>query len=113
LTPEETDPPAVLQRANALTHELAQAPPGGMEAFARLANDPTLRAVHAAMLPTTTAKRKGEYDVDLLLGLAKLDDAANIEEASVTLSGREKVAVLSHRASFERLIHLATTPVPG
>lgn len=112
LTPEETNPPAVLQRANALTHELAQAPPGGMEAFARLASDPTLRAVHAAMLPTTAAKRKGEYDVDLLLGLAKLDDAANIEEASVTLSGREKVAVLSDRASFERLIHLATTPMP-
>jgi protein subunit release factor B len=39
--------------------------------------------------------------------LAKLDDAASIEEASVMLSGREKVAVLSHHAGFERLVRLA------
>jgi membrane glycosyltransferase len=62
------------------------------------------------MLPPTSARRTGEYDVDLLVGLAKLDDAASIEEASVMLSGQEKVAVLSHHAGFERLVRLAPEP---
>jgi membrane glycosyltransferase len=49
---------------------------------------------------------KGEYDVDLLVGLAKLDDAESIEEATTLLSSREKLAVLGHRAGFGRLIQL-------
>jgi hypothetical protein len=42
----------------------------------------------------------------LLLGLAKLDDADNLEEASTLLSNREKLAVLGNRTGFERLCQL-------
>jgi hypothetical protein len=49
---------------------------------------------------------KGEYDVDLLLGLAKLEDADSLEEASVLLSNREKLAILGNRIGFERLCQL-------
>jgi hypothetical protein len=58
------------------------------------------------MLPKTHERPKGEYDVDLLLGLAKLDDADNREEASTLLSNREKLAVLGNRTGFERLCQL-------
>jgi hypothetical protein len=60
------------------------------------------------MLPPTERRRKGEFDVDLLVGMAKLDAADNLEEAVSMLSSREKLAVLGYRDGFERLRqHLA------
>jgi membrane glycosyltransferase len=67
-----------------------------LDVFVRLASDAQLRALHAAMLPTTHERSKGEYDVDFLLGLAKLEDADSLEEASALLSNREKLAVLGN-----------------
>jgi membrane glycosyltransferase len=106
VTPEEIAPPAVLRRANELTCEWAATRPQVTDVLARLASDAQLRALHAMLLPTTHQRRKGEYDVDLLLGLAKLDDASSLEEASTLLSPREKLAVLGHRTGFERLCQL-------
>jgi membrane glycosyltransferase len=106
-TPEESEPPAVLRRTNELTYEWAITRPQLTDVFARLASDAQLRALHAAMLPTTHERRKGEYDVDLLLGLAKLDDADSLEEASALLSNREKLAVLGNRIGFERFCQFA------
>jgi membrane glycosyltransferase len=105
-TPEEIDPPAVLRRTNELTFEWTATRPQMTEVFARLAHDAQLRALHAMMLPTTDERPRGEYDIDLLLGLAKLDDAHSPEEAAVLLSDREKLAVLANRAGFERLCQL-------
>jgi membrane glycosyltransferase len=105
-TPEEIEPPAVLRRTNELTWEWATTRPQMTDVFARLASDAQLRALHTTMLPTTHERRKGEYDVDLLLGLAKLDDADNLEEASSLLSSREKLALLGNRTGFERLCQL-------
>jgi membrane glycosyltransferase len=96
----------VVRRANELTYDWASTRPEIPDAFVRLASDVQLRALHAAMLPTTHERPKGEYDVDLLLGLAKLDDADNLEEASTLLSNREKLAVLGNRTGFERLCQL-------
>jgi membrane glycosyltransferase len=104
ITPEEIDPPTVLRRTNELTDELtARRAHRDVDVLARLASDGQLRAVHAALLPVHQERRKGDYDVDLLIGLAKLDDADSVEEASALLSTREKLAVLGHRASIERL----------
>jgi membrane glycosyltransferase len=105
-TPEEIDPPAVVRRANELICEWATTRPQLTDAFARLACDVQLRALHAMMLPTTSERRKGEYDVDLLLGLVKLGDADSLEEASALLSDREKLAVLGNPTAFERLCQL-------
>jgi membrane glycosyltransferase len=101
-TPEEIEPPAVLRRANELACEWATILPQLTDALTCLANDASWRAGHATMLPTTPERRKGEYDVDLLLGLAKLDDAGSLEEAAALLSHREKLAVLGNRTGFER-----------
>jgi membrane glycosyltransferase len=105
-TPEETEPPALLRRTHELTREWAASRPPSTEAFARLASDAQLRALHAGMLPTTHERCKGEYDVDLLLGLAKLDDADSLEEAAAQLSNREKLAVLANWSGFQRLCQL-------
>jgi membrane glycosyltransferase len=105
-TPEETAPPVVLQRANAVAAELANGRPQVPEPFTWIAGDMTLRTLHAAMLSTTPERRKGEYDADLLLGLAKLQDVNSLEEAAALLSSREKLMVLAHRAGFERLCQL-------
>jgi membrane glycosyltransferase len=102
-TPEEIDPPAVLRRTNELTFEWTATRPQTTEVLARLAHDPQLLALHALMLPAADKRPRGEYDVDLLLGLAKLDDARNVEEAAALLSDREKLAVLANRVGFERL----------
>jgi membrane glycosyltransferase len=58
------------------------------------------------MLPPPAPRRKGEYEVDLLVGLAKLDDAESVAEASALLSTREKLMVLGHRRGFERFMRL-------
>jgi membrane glycosyltransferase len=105
-TPEEIDPPAVVQRTNELSGEWAAACPHIPEVFARLACDASLCALHATMLPTTPDRRKGEYDVDLLVGIAKLDDADSLEEAAALLSNREKLAVLANWTGLERVCQL-------
>jgi len=105
-TPEEIKLPAVLQRANELACAWDATRPQQTDVFVRLARDAQLRALHAMMLLATPERRKGEYDVDVLLGLAKLDDADSLEEASALLSDREKLAVLGHRPGFERLCQL-------
>jgi membrane glycosyltransferase len=105
-TPEEIEPPTVLRRAHELTCEWTATHPQITDALARLASDTRLRALHAKMLPATYEQRKGEYDIDLLLGLAKLADADSLEEAPALLSKREKFAILGHRVGFERLCQL-------
>jgi membrane glycosyltransferase len=96
----------VLQRANELACEWATIRPQRTDALVCFASDASLRALHAMMLITTPERRKGEYDVDLLLGLAKLDDADSVEEAAALLSNREKLAVLGNRTGFERFCQL-------
>ncbi len=108
VTPEETEPPAVLERANALARDLTEQRPQVSDALERLAGDAELRTLHAAMLPPQPERNKGEYDVDLLLGLAKLGDVHSLKEASVLLSSREKLTVLGSQSGFARLCQLAT-----
>jgi membrane glycosyltransferase len=112
VTPEETEPPTVLQRANELARELTAAGPRVTEALEWMAKDLELRDLHTAMLPQLLEQPKGEYDVDLLLGLAKLHDAGSVVEASSLLSKREKLAVLGSRVGIERLGQLATATTP-
>ena len=106
-TPEECHPPAVLQRAHELAGTWATAHPQLTDVLARVAGDAQLRALHAMMLPPPHARRKGEHDAYVLLGLAKLDDADSLAEAVALLSQRETFAVLGHQTGFERLCQLA------
>jgi membrane glycosyltransferase len=107
LTPEERHPPAVLQRAHELACAWATACPQRTDILACVTREAQLRALHTMLLPPMHERRKGEHDADVLLGLAKLDDADSLEEAAALLSQREKFAVLGHRTGFERLCQLA------
>ncbi len=109
VTPEETTPPEVLQRTNELAHELTEKRQQVVsDVLERLASNPELNTLHTAMLHPQPPRRKGEFDVDLLVGLAKLADAESVQEASTMLSTREKLVVLSHWGGLKRLRQLVS-----
>ena len=85
MTPEEIVLPPLLQRANDLTRELSTDGSAMPDAFERIVQDPHLRALHMTLVSTIPPSRKGEYNVDLLLGLAKLNDAGSIEAVARAL----------------------------
>ncbi len=103
-TPEERDPPEVLRRANALAraaeNDDVTAP------ISRLLRDQELLVAHRAML-RPRARRRGEVDVALVVGLAKLDDIDSLDDALHSLTQRELVAVLGNGRSLDRLVALA------
>jgi membrane glycosyltransferase len=104
LTPEETAPPPVLARANAIMREIALNTE--LDAARRLAADPRLLAAHRAMLPPP---RQRKSDTDLALGLAKLEESdGGLDAALAELSTKELSAVLSDRRGVDRLVALAT-----
>jgi len=106
LTPEERAPPSVLVRANALIAE-----PNGLEGddpFAALARDPHLFDAHLAMIGEPERRAKGDVDLDLIVALAKIDQAEHREEAISLLGRKEVFAVLAHR---DALLRLFASPV--
>jgi membrane glycosyltransferase len=107
VTPEETVPPPILQRANELSHELTEKHRRRtVDVFERLVRDPDLYDLHMTMVFPQPKRRKGEFDADLLMGLAKLSDVDSLKEASELLSNREKLMVLHDWAGLNRLREL-------
>ena len=72
-TPEETTPPAVVRRANALADELARTGRDHDDALLSLHADPAFRAVHEAFLPEKPRHRLGAVDVDLAIASAEAE----------------------------------------
>jgi membrane glycosyltransferase len=103
--PEESAPPAVLARANALR---AQLRPEEREAVARLASDPALLEAHALMLPPPRRPRLDPVDVALAVGMVKAMESRELGEALSSLTRAEKAALLAHEAGLKRLVALAT-----
>jgi membrane glycosyltransferase len=99
LVAEERRPPKLLLRAN----ELAV---GGdrEDAIARLISDERFREAHIEMLGQAPRRRKGDIDVPLVVGMAKIADAAGAEEAIAMMDRKEVFAVLSNRDALERLV---------
>jgi membrane glycosyltransferase len=108
LTPEESAPPAVLLRANALAAEGpdfdASDPIGMLE---RRAN---LLETHLDMLGGPAPRRRGEVDADLVIALAKIEDASDRREAAAMLSTREIFALLTSRAALQLLFAKPAEP---
>jgi membrane glycosyltransferase len=107
-TPEETSPPEVVQRTNALSDELARTGHDHEDALLAIHGDPCLRALHEAFLPEKPRHRLGDVDVDAAVAAVKLDDAETIEDACAWLKPKERVAVLADRALIARLARLPT-----
>jgi membrane glycosyltransferase len=104
LTPEEREPPQILERANALALESESA--DRRYAIERLFADPTLLAAHRTMLPKGAARKRGEVETALVIGLAKLEDCTTLTEAAETLTRAEMMAVLSDARGLDRLAAL-------
>ena len=101
LTPEERAPPAVLLRAN----ELAARPHAAIgQPLMLLKQDRELREAHVQMIGLPPPRGKGEVDVHLVVGQAKIADADSIPEAAGLLAPRELSAVLSNRPALQQLL---------
>lgn len=102
LTPEERVAPPTLIRANALLAEqeiLRDAHP-----IVMLAESPDLLAAHLSMLPAPKAPVAKDIDVPLVLASAKLDAAADFNEAIASFDRRELVAVLGNADALHKAI---------
>lgn len=97
-TPEESEPPAVAQRANALQAEFAAAGYDDADGLRALHADPTLREAHEAMLPEAAPRRRGEIEPERAVAQAKLVDAETIDDAAIWLKPKERMVVLHDRA---------------
>jgi membrane glycosyltransferase len=106
-TPEETSPPAVVERANTLAAELALSGRDHDDALQAISADPALRAVHESFLAEAPRHRRGEVDVETAVAAAKLNDAQTLEDAHAWLTPRERVAVLGDRALIAMLTRLS------
>lgn len=94
MTPEERSLPKVLMRAN----ELAASSPyrTHMDALARLKEDRTLFAAHISMMSQQKQiQKRGDYDVNFLVGAAKVNDSISVNDAIAMLTASEKFAVIS------------------
>lgn len=106
VAPEEREPPAELQRLQALIAQLpADTDPA--EAVRRLAVDPELLALHRAMLPHGGQRQPGDVAPDRLVARAKVEDAETLSAALAALTAREKTAALADVETLDRLIGLA------
>ena len=108
LTPEESRPPEILQRANALVAEFSST--DQRNAVERLFADPALLAAHRAMLPRTRARKPGEVDVARVVAFAKLDDCTSLQQAAALLTRAEMMALLLDPRGLDRLAALDRAP---
>jgi membrane glycosyltransferase len=104
--PEERDPPHILSRAKELTATLQAVERKRGEVFAAFLDSPELVELHRCMLPPPRRRSRGDLDVHLVVGLAKLDECANLEEALEVLTEAEKRALLGSERGLDRLLAL-------
>ncbi|MBV8567893.1 MAG: glucans biosynthesis glucosyltransferase MdoH [Methylobacteriaceae bacterium] len=113
VTPEESSPPPIAVRAEALTRQLEQFGFDEADPLLAIYRDPALRAAHEAMLPTARRRRRGNIKVDRAMAETKLSEAATIEEAVTWLQPKERMVVLHDRALLALLARLPDTSSAG
>ena len=112
-TPEETTPPPVVARANALADELDRVGRDHEDALVSLHADADFRAVHESFLPERPRHRLGEVDIHLAVATVKLNDAETVEDACAWLTRKERVAALGDRALIALLARLPRAQAAG
>ena len=109
-TPEEASAPPELARALVLRRlPDGEAPRDGIR---RLLADPALLRAHLAMLPPDRRPGRDPLDPALLVGMARLEEAASLSTGLDALTTPEKLAVLGSRAGLRRLVGLARPDHP-
>jgi membrane glycosyltransferase len=105
--PEEREPPQILSRARELTATLQEIQPQTGSALRELFARADLLELHRRMLPKPLRRARGDLDVHLVVGLAKLEDCTNLDEALEILTQPEQRALLGSERGLERLAALA------
>jgi membrane glycosyltransferase len=100
-TPEESSPPCVAARAQAVIDSAA---PRVGEDIASMLQDRRLMEAHLSMLPENGARKKGDVDVRLVVALAKIDESDSVAEAIDLLTAEERFAALGSREAMRRLL---------
>ena len=94
-TPEESEVPPVLQRANALSTSVDV---GLKSALVELRDDPTLLNYHIAQLSPSGPVGPDRIDAVLAVGRAKVESSDTFEQVSAHLSSREVFSILNDGA---------------
>ena len=108
LTPEETSPPPIATRANALMRDYVAYGFDDANAIHVLHADARFRAQHEAMLPPGRAPQARRHRPRPRRRQAKLTDAETIEDLSDWLHPKETMVVLHDRALLNMLGGLPT-----
>jgi membrane glycosyltransferase len=106
LTPEESSPPPIVIRGNALQAEYAALGHDDMDGLRALYGDPRLRAAHEAMLPPPSPRHRGQLEADRVMAQAKIVDADTIEDALAWLKPKERMVILHDRALLDLAMRL-------
>lgn len=106
LTPEETTPPPIVQKAARWRDDLSASAEPGVDGLEILHRDPELRRLHMRFLPALVERRRGDIDESRATASAKLDEALSIDEAVAWLKPAERIAVLLDRTLLARLAAL-------
>jgi membrane glycosyltransferase len=102
VTPEELIPPDVVRRANELATGLHPVEPRS-RLWEELLIGPTLSKRHREMLPQAASQRFGEVNIDLVVGISKLNQCSLLEDAFKILSKKELKELLGDRKAFDQL----------
>jgi membrane glycosyltransferase len=97
-TPEESAPPPIATRANALAAEFAIVGQDEQDGLRVLHDDEEFRDLHETMLPPGSRSERGRFDEDKVMARAKLSEAASVEEACRWLNPKERFIALHDRA---------------
>src|SRR3954452_7779865 len=106
-TPEESHPPPIALRANALQAELSRLGHDEADGVAAICADPVLRERHEALLPPPPPRKRGEIDMNRAMAEAKIMDAETLEDALRWLKPKERFVVLHDRALLDLVARLA------
>jgi membrane glycosyltransferase len=109
-TPEETAPPPIVQRANALTLDLARNGRDGDDGLRALYQDSIFREQHEAFLPAAARRKRGEVEVEVATATVKLNDAKSLEDVIAWFTPKERMALLNDRALISLLARLPAEP---
>jgi membrane glycosyltransferase len=102
VTPEEQAPPSIIKRSDELTSCVDPAKEK-YRLWLEFLADVQFSTAHRAMLPEPNCVKRGQVNTELVVGLAKLDQCINLDDALEILTSGEKRALLGDRAAFDRL----------
>ena len=106
ITPEETAPPPIATRANALARQLAALGQDECDGLRVLHADARFRECHENFLPLGKRRIRGDISAERALAEAKLNDADTLDEAVKWLHPKERMVLLHDRALIALLARL-------